>query len=181
MQLSKSQYITRTAVLCALAILFQMMRLFLPGIPQTAIPYLVGTLVNTCLLVSAFNVGLWSGLVVSVLTPMVAAIQGFLPTPILVPFIAGGNALLVLVHFLITRRIKKNWVFFPGAIAACAAKFVFLLLTVSMGASGILGLTGPAAAAVSLNFSYPQIITGVLGTVVALPICFAVRRIDGAR
>lgn len=172
------QYITRTAILLALALLFQMMRLFIPGIPQQASQYLIGTLVNTCLYIAAMNVGFWSGLAISILTPVIAAIQGFLPFPILVPFVAIGNALLVVLQVLITKRLKKQWGYFIAAACASTAKFVFLLLTVSAGAAGFLGIPAAAASVISLDFSYPQIITAVLGAIVAMPIIFALQRID---
>ena len=48
-------FIARTAILLALAVLFQSLRLFIP-IPAAVDQYVVGSLVNLCLVIAALMV-----------------------------------------------------------------------------------------------------------------------------
>ena len=93
-------FIARTAILLALAVLFQSLRLFIP-IPAAVDQYLVGSLVNMCLVVAAVIVGIQGGLIVAVLTPVIAFLQNVLANPVLVPFVALGNAAIVVVAALL--------------------------------------------------------------------------------
>ncbi len=87
-----------TAALLALTVVFQYIRL-LP-IPLDVSVYIIGTLVNLCLILAAVLAGLWSGLMISIAAPLVALLQGYAPAP-MVPFLIAGNVVLVLLYALI--------------------------------------------------------------------------------
>ena len=79
-----------TAILIALTIVFQLLRPFLGG-SNIISTYIIGSLVNLALIVAACAVGLWSGIAVALITPIIALLQGHATLP-LVPVIMAGNA-----------------------------------------------------------------------------------------
>ncbi len=94
------KWITRTALLLALALLFQSLR---GSIPKVMIPglgemdqYIIGSLVNTTLILAAVTVGFTGGLVIAIVTPLVALLQGEIAFQIMMPFVALGNVAIVL-------------------------------------------------------------------------------------
>jgi len=81
------RFITRTAILLALTVIFQSFRA-----PQL----ITGTLVNGMLLISAGYVGMWSGVIIGLFTPVLAFFWHN-EVPSHDSFIMIGNALYVLV------------------------------------------------------------------------------------
>ena len=95
----KVQFITRTAILTALTLAIQMI-----GMPQ----YATGPLVNTMLYIGVTFVGILGGVIIGLITPIVAFWYGILPALLgpMVPFIALGNAVLVIIYGLV-RKCNK--------------------------------------------------------------------------
>ena len=121
------KWITRTALLLALALLFQSLR---GSIPKVMIPglgemdqYIIGSLVNTTLILAAVTVGFTGGLVIAIVTPLVALLQGEIAFQIMMPFVALGNVAIVLFVSLFYKR-NKILAFGSGIIA----KFLTLLV-----------------------------------------------------
>ena len=83
-------WITRTAIFIALLIVLQAATAPLGNIIVT------GTIVNLLLIVSVMSCGLASGLTVAAISPVMAKFLGIGPLWSLIPFIAAGNAALVL-------------------------------------------------------------------------------------
>ncbi len=157
-------FITRTAILLALAVLFQSLRLFIP-IPAEVDQFVVGSLVNLCLIVAAVVVGFKGGLIVAILTPVIAFLQNVLPNPVMVPFVALGNAVIVVVIAIL---YKKNKYIAMGAGALC--KFIVLYITVVHIAIPVFMANAPAPMkqAMSAKFSFPQLVTALIGGALAL-------------
>jgi hypothetical protein len=87
-------WITRTAVLIALLIVFQWGLGALTGSNQI----IVGSAVNLVLIIAATVSGLYSGIVVALISPFLAFVLGVGPQiSALIPFIALGNLVLVLI------------------------------------------------------------------------------------
>jgi len=87
---------TRTAILLALTLAFQMLKL-----PQP----MTGPAVNAMLFISTAAVGIWGGVIIGALTPWIAFINGIL-NPVLapaIPFIMLGNAVLCIVFGLVKK------------------------------------------------------------------------------
>ena len=138
-----------------------------------------GTLVNALLIVSVMTCGAMSGATVAVVSPIMAKMVGIGPLWGLIPFIALGNIVLVLVwHFLGNRHMGTWYASGTAALAAAAlAKFLTLYVGITRVAVPLLlRLPEPQASVVSGMFSVPQLITALLGGVVALPAIHAVRR-----
>lgn len=69
---NKTLYITRTAVLLALTLVFQMLRIVIQPIVGPGHVFIVGSLVNLALIVAAGRIGLTAGIIISIATPIVA-------------------------------------------------------------------------------------------------------------
>ncbi|HOQ37772.1 MAG TPA: ECF transporter S component [Acetivibrio sp.] len=160
---SKIKFITRTAMLLALTIVFQALGRTIPaGLNSN---FIVGPLVNACLVVSATLVGIYGGAVISVLAPFGAILTGAkLPLP-LAPFIALGNFVLVLAFYIF--RKKKIVAIAVGSVAKFVVIYGSLLYIIPffnlLPKNQALNLAGAA-------FGWPQLVTALIGGVIALPI-----------
>ncbi len=143
------RFITRTAILLALTVIFQSFRA-----PQL----ITGTLVNGMLLISAGYVGMWSGVIIGLFTPVLAFLFGIMKFPPVIPFIMVGNALYVLVF----SGMRNKPV---GMVLGSVVKFLWLSASVYY----MLPLFGVKAPAVLVEmFTFPQLATAVMGGVLAL-------------
>ncbi len=159
-----------TAILIALAIAFQNLRPLLGGTNLVS-TYIISTLVTLCLLVATCMVGLWGGLSIAVITPLIALLQGHAQAP-MVPWIMAGNAALVLIYALLAgstkTEIKVRWLRFMlvGTLAA-AIKYLVIAFgqaTVMASSKGMaLGVAFGAAATAQMQ----QLITALIAMVVA--------------
>ena len=171
---SRVKIITRTAILLALAVVFQMMGQFLG--PNNN--FIVGPLVNTVLIVSTAATGLWGGTAIAVIAPFISAFTNKAPiAPIILffsPFIAGGNFILVLCYHLIAKRNK-----IAGIAVGAVLKFVFLYTSVVIFISmfsEVLNISPTVAAMLNFLFSWPQLVTGLAGGIVALAVIKVLER-----
>lgn len=173
----KVLWITRTAVLTALLVVLQWAT---AGTKAFAGQYITGSCVNAVLAVAVLTSGLWSGVTVAVLSPFCAKLFGIGPQLIqIVPAISVGNVVfVVLLHLLLT---KKQWnlpIQLGMVLAAAAAKFLTLYLLVvkfivpMMSAS----LKPKQIAMFSAMFSYPQLITALIGGVIAVLIAPVIKK-----
>ncbi len=158
MQHTNIKWISRTAFLLAIALVFQM-----GGFPQ----FITGPLVNTVLYLAAVIVGWQGGILIGIFTPIIAAMRGILPPPLapLIPFIALGNAILVILFFWL--KSKNNIL---AIIIASSAKFLILVSAVK-----ILVQVPPAIAQM---MSFPQLITALVGGFIALLIVKIFKKTD---
>ncbi len=145
---SSVKWVTRAAILLALAIAVQSLRLG---------QMITGPVVNAVLLTAAVLVGPWGGAAIGLLTPLTAFLLGQL-NPVLapaIPFIMAGNAVLALV-FGFGRRINV----YLGAVAAAVLKYLLLAAAVRY----IIAI--PPKVGIALQV--PQLITALIGGAVAL-------------
>ncbi len=142
------KWITRTAILLAIALVFQ-----LGGLPQPV----TGPVINAVLYLAALLVGISSGIIIGIFTPIIAFMTGILPAPLspMIPFIAAGNGLLVLV-FGLTKSAGK----IPAIVVASIVKFSLLAAAVSFL------IEVPEQIAQMMTF--PQLLTALGGGVIAL-------------
>lgn len=86
--------VTRTGLILAVTLILQGLRLVIPIPPQVSM-FVVGSLVNACLIVAVLTVGRRAGLVVAACTPVFAWLEGMLPFfPFVFP-VALGNSFYV--------------------------------------------------------------------------------------
>ena len=147
------QFITRTGVLLAIALAVQFMRL-----PQPV----TGPLVNAILLLAAIYVGVSSGIIIGLFTPLVAFFVGILAPPLapLIPVIMAANAILVAVFYGVGKYYNK----YLAAVVAAVAKFLTFYVSLNY-VLVFLGITLPPALVAA--FGLPQLITALVGGFVA--------------
>lgn len=163
----KTKFLTRTALLLAVAIAFQFLGKFIPYNN-----FIVGPVVNAVLIIATAVAGLWSGTAIAVIAPMVSAFTNKAAIAPLVlgfsPFIIIGNFIIVLSFHLLR---KKNKV--AGITIGAVLKFGFLYAAISIFTSVV--KMKPAFAATLTNlFSWPQLVTALIGGAIALIILIAV-------
>lgn len=155
--------LTRTGILLALVIVVQLIGTFIP-VPANS--FVVGPLVNACILVATAALGIWGGVAISVIAPFSSLIFNHAGISLVLlpfaPIIAVGNILLALVFFMF---YKKNNIIAVGA--GSVLKFAFLWSAIVLFLK-ITNITGVVANTFSFLFSWPQLITAVVGGIVAL-------------
>lgn len=152
--------VTRTALLLALTLLFQSLRFIIP-IPAFLSTFLIGSLVNACLLVAADTVGLRNTMVIVFLAPIVAYFQQLLPLPLFILPVALGNAIYIGVHIL-GRQWRDSLRIGIGAFS----KFVFMYVAFSWLLT-LVALPDKLAKSLLLVMSWPQVVTGIIGGIIA--------------
>lgn len=158
-------WITRTAIFIALLIVAQ------AATAPLGNTLITGSLVNLILVIAVMTSGLSSGLIVSIISPVLAKFLGIGPLWELIPFIALGNAVLVTVwHFIGNMKIGKKLIsYFIAMPAAAVAKFLTLYLgVVVIAVPLILNLPEKKANIISGMFSFPQLLTAAIGGTLAI-------------
>ena len=167
----KTLWIAETAVMIALLVALQ-------GLTKPAGQFVTGSCVNLILGVSTLVGGLWCGLTVALLSPFFAFVLGIGPALIqIVPAIAVGNIVLVLVLFLICRKAKKlSALSYGGAVVASVCKFAVLYALVVLLLLPLLGLPEKQVAMMSAMFSWPQLVTALIGSFLAVTVSPIIRK-----
>ena len=174
----KIRWITETAVMLALLVCLQ-------ALTKPMGQLVTGSCVNAILAVSALVGGLSSGLVVALCSPILAFLLGIAPQILTVPAIMAGNSVFVILLFVLADKTGKNMIKQIIAwIVAAAAKFAALYAIVVLLICGVLSenllaagvLKAPMLNALPATFSWPQLITALIGGAVALSITPVLRK-----
>ena len=125
-----------------------------------------------------------SGITVALCSPVVAFFLGIAPNAVTVPAIMVGNTVYVLLLSLICGHGKCWWRQVTGWLAAAAGKFAVLYLLVvqifcglasdSLIAAGV--MKAPMLKVLPATFSWPQLVTALIGGAVALGIAPVLRK-----
>lgn len=186
--MKKIRWITETAVMLALLVCLQWVGSMVPD--QMTKQLITGTLVNCVLAVTVLMVGISSGLVVALISPICAFLFGIAPNFITVLPIMMGNSCYVALLFLIVGESSKFcWRQPVGLAAAALAKFGVLYLLVvkvicGVASGGLLGkkigqivlLAPPMLKMLPTMFAWPQLITAITGGIIALAIVPVLRK-----
>ena len=157
----RTLWVTRTGVLIALLVVLQWAT---SGLGQ----YVTGSCVNAVLAVASLAGGLWSGVAVALLSPFCARLFGIGPQLIqIVPAIAVGNLVYAAALHFFCKHQK-----ILGLVLAAAAKFAALyMLAVKFIVPMLVDNLKPQQIATfSAMFSWPQLVTALIGGSVALAI-----------
>ena len=174
----KIRWITETAVMLALLVCLQ-------ALTKPIGQLVTGSCVNAILAVSALVGGLSSGLVVALCSPVLAFLLGIAPQILTVPAIMAGNSVFVILLSVLADKTGKNIIKQIIAwIVAAAAKFAALYAIVVLLICGVLSenllaagvLKAPMLNALPATFSWPQLITALIGGAVALSITPVLRK-----
>lgn len=171
----KTLWLCRTAVMIAVLVALQF-------VTKPLGQFVTGSCVNMVLVVATLCGGLWCGFTVALISPFAAFLVGVGPALIqIVPAISVGNIVLVLVYAFVYKKLDRAWVRECAAvIAAAVLKFATLYLVVVKLLLPVLGLAEKQVAVMSVMFSWPQLVTaligGVLGIVVSIPVKKAMKK-----
>ena len=157
--------IARTAILIALLVALQY-------VTRPLGQLVTGSCVNLILAVAAMLCGVWSGVIVAVVSPFFAYLLGISPQIWLAPAIACGNAVYVVVIALLSKKIDGVRGGAAGVAAAAVCKFVVLYLVVVR----LFIPMGNLPAKVAAQFSWPQLVTALIGGCLALAIVPALKK-----
>ncbi len=126
--MSKTQKITRTALLIAILFVIQYFK--------NISAYISGPIINTILLVSTFYIGISSGILLSIIAPISSyfiaggSAMSFLMVQTnftALPIIIIGNIIFVILSYLIYNN-KNNIKLILGLIVSSISKWLFMML-----------------------------------------------------
>lgn len=163
--------LVRGALLVALALALQSLRLVLP-MPQMLSTFIIGTLVHMMLVLTLQLNGLKTALLLAFLLPLTAYVQGQVLLPFLIPVIWLGNFIFVLLvrQFKDSRKLS---LFVPPVAKAC------VMLLAAWAALSFLALPNPALRkTVMFAMSVPQLLTAVAGILLAEQVKKRLRQFD---
>jgi len=170
-------WITQTAIFIALLLSAQA---FTRPLGQ----FVTGSCVNFILVTACILAGLSSAAIVAVMSPLFAfMILGIPVIPLLIPFMMAGNLVLVtVIHFIagksFDRLNKLAWIrIIIGVLGGAAAKFLVLWLgIVQIALSFIPDIRQPQIEAMSATFSWPQLVTALIGSSIAVAVMPMLKR-----
>lgn len=170
----KTLWVARTAVMLALLLVLQF-------VTKPLGQYVTGSCVNLVLAVAALMGGLWCGVVVAVLSPFFAFLLQIAAMPIvLVPGVACGNLVLVLVLYFAAYRLvqggKKPVLRYAAAVGAAVVKFATLWLVVTKLLLPLAGLPEQKVAVMTATFTWPQLVTALIGGLLGVTVAPLVAR-----
>ena len=174
----KLRWITETAIMLALLVALQ-------AVTKPLGQLVTGSCVNAILAVTVLVAGLYSGITVAVISPVLAFLLGIAPQILTVPAIMVGNTVYVVLLYVIAGRDSKKIVRSILAwVVAAAAKFASLYAIVVWLICGVFAesllaagtLKEPMLKALPATFSWPQLFTGLIGGAVALLIVPVLRK-----
>lgn len=163
--------LVRGALLVALALALQSLRLVLP-MPQLLSTFIIGTLVHMMLVLTLQLGGLKTALLLAFLLPLTAYVQGQVLLPFLIPVIWLGNFIFVLLVRQFKDRRKLS-LLMPPLAKAC------VMLLAAWAALSFLALPNPALRkTVMFAMSVPQLLTAVAGILLAEQVKKRLRQFD---
>ena len=175
---NKIRWITETAILLALLVTLQALT---KGFGQ----FVTGSCVNAILAIAVLVGGAWSGVTVALISPVLAFLLGIAPQILTVPAIMAGNLVFVLLMHLIAGGkaasiVKRIIAWVVAAVAKFAVLYVIVVkifcgvMSASLLAAGT--LKEPMLKALPATFSWPQLVTALIGGGIALLIAPVIRK-----
>ena len=174
----KLLWITETAIMLALLVTLQALT---KGFSQIV----TGTCVNVVLAVAVLVGGMGCGVTVALISPILAYLLGIAPNLVTVPAIMVGNTVYVLLLYFIAGKNSKQVVRQVIAwLVSAAAKFASLYAIVVLLICGVLSeslmaagtLKPPMLEKLPAMFTWPQLITALIGGAIALLIVPVLRK-----
>lgn len=179
----KVRWITETAVMLALLVVLQ-------ALTKPLGQLVTGSFVNGVLAITALLVGMSSGITVAVISPVCAFVLGIAPNFVTVlPIMAGNVCFVVLLRLIAGKSHSPIWRQPVALAVAAGAKFAVLYLLVvkvicGVASGALLGkklgdivvLAPPMLEKLPAMFSFPQLITALIGGGVALLISPLLRK-----
>ena len=153
--------------------------------------YITGPIVNLTIILAVLSVGLWSGLLLSIIAPVTAFFFTGSPImaaiPLMFPAVMAGNAVLAITVWYFQEKASFKWRLPAGLIAASVLKAIFmgvvivLIILPIFGDNIALKLPKPEAlpvvlATAKVTFSITQLITALIGSALAYVIWMPLKK-----
>lgn len=153
--------------------------------------YLTGPIVNATIILAVLAVGLWSGILISVIAPVTAFFISGSPImaaiPLMFPAVMGGNAILAVCVWYFRKKLHFSQKLIAALAAGSVLKGAFmgivvvLILLPCFGSDIASRLPKPEAlpgvlAAARITFSLTQLVTALTGSVLAYLIWIPLER-----
>lgn len=148
----------KLAMFLAVAFVFQSIRLIMPMIPGPVNMFLIGILLNTVMVLSIWCTGSHWAAVIGILLPLGAFMQGQLPVVLMIPVVALGNA----VYILLAWKFKQSKLVYASPLIKAV-----LLYGGTWLVAHTIGLPAPVSGMILFMMSWPQIVTGAIGLFLA--------------
>lgn len=148
----------KLAMFLAVAFVFQSIRLIMPMIPGPVNMFLIGSLLNTVMVLSIWCTGSPWAAVIGILLPLGAFMQGQLPVVLMIPVVALGNA----VYILLAGELKQSKLVYASPLVKAVLLYGGTWLVVNT-----IGLPAPVSSMILFMMSWPQIVTGAIGLFLA--------------
>lgn len=174
-----TKQLVETAALLAICIISQFLK-------NTSV-YITGPIINTCLIICVLCAGLVPAVILSIITPVTSFIITGAPImsviPAIMPCVMIGNALLVISIYVfkdkLLNKLSANISFIVSMGIGCIVKAVFmgvvisLILVPSLLPEAML----PKLSAIQMQFSLTQLITAVIGSILAYVIWIPLKKV----
>jgi len=176
-------WMVQTAMFIALLITAQM-------VTQPMGQFVTGSSVNFILVVACILLGLPAAATVGVVSPALSfMITGRPPFLVLIPIIMLSNVVLVVaVHFIFAKNFMESNVFcyiraVMAVVVGSVLKFLVLFFgIVQIALAFIPNIMPPQVTAMSHMFSWPQPVTALIGSALAMMVTpYLVRAVKGIR
>lgn len=164
-----NRHLVRGALLIALALALQSLRLVLP-MPQPASTFIIGSLVHMMLALTWRLGSLGAACLLSLLLPCTAYLEGQVLLPVLIPVICVGNVLFVFLLQLFTGNRLLTLLVPPLAKAVLMGVAAWCVVN-------IVALPNPALRKmIMFGMSVPQLVTAVVGIMLARQLLLRMRK-----
>ena len=154
---NKQKMLVRGALLLALAVVAQQLRLILP-LPTIMTTLLIGTIVNAALVLAARYTGLFTAVVMCLALPVIAFLQGQLLLLFLIPIVFLGNFILV----VLCNKLRSSKVLVIAPVAKAGAMYISVFFLCQS-----IELNSALAKILLLGMGWPQLVTAFLGILLA--------------
>ena len=153
--------------------------------------YITGPIVNLTIILAVLSVGLWSGLLLSIIAPVTAFFFTGSPImsaiPLMFPAVMAGNAVLAVTVWYFQKKTSFKWRLPAGLIAVSVLKAVFMGIVIVLIILPIFGdniaskLPKPEAlpmvlATAKVTFSVTQLTTALIGSALAYVIWMPLKK-----
>ena len=153
--------------------------------------YITGPIVNLTIILAVLSVGLWSGLLLSIIAPVTAFFFTGSPImsaiPLMFPAVMAGNGVLAVTVWYFQKKTSFKWRLPAGLIAGSVLKAVFMGIAIVLIILPIFGdniaskLPKPEAlpmvlATAKVTFSVTQLTTALIGSALAYVIWMPLKK-----
>ncbi len=153
--------------------------------------YITGPIVNLTIILAVLSVGLWSGLLLSIIAPVTAFFFTGSPImaaiPLMFPAVMAGNAVLAVTVWYFQEKTSFKWRLPVGLVAGSVLKAIFMGVVIVLIILPVFGnniaskLPKPEAlpmvlATAKVTFSITQLTTALIGSALAYVIWLPLKK-----